>query len=765
MKLIQKGHGDLYQNGALQIPHTKVKVIPPGPKTAEFAASLIGINARDSFLMALDNALSTTKLIKAGTLKTLGAAKRIHTMTGEIVNTIDEKVSEETLYLVDSSIELPKQAWVESLEIAGDMKQEILDIEKRMRKISIEYGEEVRVAMVSGSKQIFHDWKRELNLMSSNLQEGVREYDKRVVTASRKRFIDWWEAGGHGREQVLEAGKKVDSFLSGKGESLSQHGQISGRQTDQLLTQLGESFEAQTKSLGESFSQRLLQASENFNDWSEQKAKQHFQSSQNYIQGYIELPKKMAEIAKDQGKSFKYFSTAFSKSNDYRRSLNDKLSVVWNEYSQNAGNEIAKSFENAKNELTENSSSIGYTFGAVKSLSWLARLVFWDLLLKPFGNIALQAAGYLTVNGVIFPSMLVIGEAGATTIVATKLVMNLAEGTYEIVSPSVKASFASIFAFFEYTGGKVASGILMVPSKPIEYGLKLTGEVGGFGSQILGKLSGKLIQGTSLIGGVILKGSGKLLRAPSYILSPVPDLTLKTAAGVQSIGNEAQAKVVHGLGYIGSHILKWPGYGVAGIIAGGGIATGYAIEASSKFAGHTAAAGVRYIGVPALTLGVPASVASVGVLTGSVGAGIGATSYVTGKLAAGATLVFGNSLAAATTVVGVSTSAVTGAAVTAYEFGKALTVPAAYTLGSGIVMSYGMLVHLGAQSLLAVSDAAYLVLSLEGPRWVIYAVTGKLGKGKDLKPGTVLDLEKMQSHGEEFKVVPTSTDQMSAILE
>jgi hypothetical protein len=74
-------------------------------------------------------------------------------------------------------------------------------------------------------------------------------------------------------------------------------------------------------------------------------------------------------------------------------------------------------------------------------------------------------------------------------------------------------------------------------------------------------------------------------------------------------------------------------------------------------------------------------------------------------------------------------------------------------------------VHLGAHSVLAVSDASYLVLSLEGPRWVIYAVQGKLGTGEDLKPGTVLDLKKMQEQGEVFYNVPVSDQEMGSVVE
>ena len=82
-----------------------------------------------------------------------------------------------------------------------------------------------------------------------------------------------------------------------------------------------------------------------------------------------------------------------------------------------------------------------------------------------------------------------------------------------------------------------------------------------------------------------------------------------------------------------------------------------------------------------------------------------------------------------------------------------------------MVLGYGTISHLAAHSVLAVSDAAYLVLSLEGPRWVIYAVQGNLGKGADLPPGAVLDLKKMQQAGEEIRYLPVSQEEMNAVVQ
>jgi hypothetical protein len=82
-----------------------------------------------------------------------------------------------------------------------------------------------------------------------------------------------------------------------------------------------------------------------------------------------------------------------------------------------------------------------------------------------------------------------------------------------------------------------------------------------------------------------------------------------------------------------------------------------------------------------------------------------------------------------------------------------------------MVLSYGTMAHLGAHTILAASDFSYLVLSLEGPRWVIYAMRGKLGKGEDLVPGTMLDLKTMQEAGEEIYNLPVSNEEMKSVVE
>ena len=174
---------------------------------------------------------------------------------------------------------------------------------------------------------------------------------------------------------------------------------------------------------------------------------------------------------------------------------------------------------------------------------------------------------------------------------------------------------------------------------------------------------------------------------------------------------------------------------------------------------------MQYIGVPLAAAGVTVGAASVGVVAGTTGAVTGSTVYISGEATSVTTKAFGNIIAGTTVVAGTTASVAAGATVGAYELSKAIVVPAGYELGGGIVLGYGTTSQLAAHSVLAVSDASYLVLSLEGPRWVIYSVTGNLGNGDDLPPGTILSLETMQESGEEFKYLPVSDEEMRSVIE
>ncbi len=209
----------------------------------------------------------------------------------------------------------------------------------------------------------------------------------------------------------------------------------------------------------------------------------------------------------------------------------------------------------------------------------------------------------------------------------------------------------------------------------------------------------------------------------------------------------------------------------AGGLAAGTVASGATYVAGKAAAGATAGGGyaagktVQYVAAPLSAVGVVAAGPAVGVVAGTATAAAGVGVAAAGVAGEAATRVAGTATAATVGVGGSVVSVAAGAALGTYELAKAVIVPAGYNLGAGMVLSYGAITQLGAQTVLAVSDASYMVLSLEGPRWALYAVKGGVDNGENIPVGAVLDLKAMQKAGETFYAVPASEEEVKRVVE
>lgn len=211
-------------------------------------------------------------------------------------------------------------------------------------------------------------------------------------------------------------------------------------------------------------------------------------------------------------------------------------------------------------------------------------------------------------------------------------------------------------------------------------------------------------------------------------------------------------------------------------LAGGELVVGSAATAGAYGVGKTAAAAtagggylagktVQYVGAPLSTVGIAAGGSTVGLVAGATTAVTGVGVAAAGVAGEAVTQVAGTAAAGTVLVGGTVASVTAGTALGTYELTKAVVVPAGYELGSGLVLGYGTLSQLGAQSVLVVADASYMVLSLEGPNWVLYAVSGKLDNGENIPTGAMLDLEAMQQAGETFTAVPVSAAEMQRLVD
>lgn len=221
-------------------------------------------------------------------------------------------------------------------------------------------------------------------------------------------------------------------------------------------------------------------------------------------------------------------------------------------------------------------------------------------------------------------------------------------------------------------------------------------------------------------------------------------------AGADLIGSE----VLAGSSYVGSKVGS-------AFVKGGGKVAAVTVQGG----GYVGSKGLYYIGVPVAMTGVTVGGTAVGTVYGAGEAAAGAALYIGGEAAQVASHVASATSAGVILVGGTVGSAAVGGGLAVYEMGKSIVVPTGYTVGAGVVLGYSSMTHLAAHSVLAVSDAAYLVLSMEGPRWVIYAVKGNTGKGENLQPGAVLDLEQMRKHGEELHYVPASQEEIKKVIE
>ena len=392
---------------------------------------------------------------------------------------------------------------------------------------------------------------------------------------------------------------------------------------------------------------------------------------------------------------------------------------------------VSGSFKNAGKELTD-SSTTGLSFAVLRSLRRVLQGILWDATIEPLTKMTAASVGYIGVNYLAFPSMVVVREGVSTTKLAVEVTWNTAKGGYDLVAPTGIAAVAGVYGLVDFTASHAVAGA----------------------TAVVGTTAGVAEAGASKAAGVAVKGAGYAAAGATAAVG--------TVAGVAETGVSKIAGVA----------VKAASYPIAGATAAVGTIAGVGEAGLSKVSsivikssGYAAGKGVQYIGVPLVSAGIVVGGGTIGTAVGGVGAASGGTLFIAGEASSATAQVLGNTIAGTTLVGGTAVSAAGGTAYGVYELSKAVIVPTGYEVGSGIVLGYGTLSHLGAHTILAVSDCSYMVLSLEGPRWVLYAIKGNTGNGEDLPVGAVVDLKEMQKSGEDIYNLPLSDEKMKEIVD
>ncbi len=452
-----------------------------------------------------------------------------------------------------------------------------------------------------------------------------------------------------------------------------------------------------------------------------------------FVRGYVAVPSKMKKRAGEMGDSLTdaKFVGIVKESNETRKEWSKPSVDLMTDTVKNYTSDVSGSFKKAGQELSD-SSTTGLSLAVLKSLRWVLQGILWDATIEPVTKMTAASVGYIGVNFVAFPSMVVVREGVATTKLAVEVSWNTAKMGYDIVAPTGVAAVAGVYGLLDFTGSHAVAG-----------GAAVVGPVAGIGEAGLSKAGGAVVKGGGYVAAGATAAAGTIAGAGEVVLSKPAGVAV-AAGGYVVSGATAVAGTVAGVGEAGLSQ-------VSGVVI--------------KGAGYAAGKGVQYIGVPLASAGIAVGGGTVGTVVGGVGIASGGALLVAGEAGGATTQVFGNTIAGTTLVAGTAASTAGGAAYGVYELSKAVVVPAGYELGGGIVLSYGTMSQLGAQTILAVSDCSYMVLSLEGPRWVLYAVKGKKDTGEDLPVGAVVDLKKMQETGEEIIYLPVSDQEMKKVVD
>lgn len=633
-KLVVEGHSSLYNNGAFEVPNTKIKLIPPAPDAFTLASELAGVRGPQAFEKSIKNAAESVTIIADGTNKSYELFKGIQVISKDAADAIDHTMTEGGKTLVYKSSELGKAIVGRSWDTSKDLIRG--DAGLTVVQASRAGGDKIVAGAAASGEQI-----------AAESSSGGKKIAKGSVSGGKEIIADGAVAG--------------DKIVSGSIDLAKEMSAGSIDRSGKALDYGGTRF----------------------------------------VKGYAAVPKDVTRRIERTGTNIRGLSLIdiLGEENEWRKEWSQKTVDLLGGTISGYGTDATSSFKKAGKELGENYRTQGVSLSVLKSIRWVLQGLLWDATVEPLAKTTGAALGYLSVNMLAFPTVVLVKEGVATTHLAVQVTLDTAKTGYDIVAPTAIAAVAGVYAAADMTASHTAAAA----------------------TAVAGPVTGYTTKGVAAVAGVTVISGG-------YVAG-------KSVEG----GGYVAGKSVEGAGYVAGKTVKGGGY----------------------VAGKT----VQYVAIPLASAGITVGGGAIGTAVGVTGAVTGGTVVVTGEASSAATNVFGNVLGGTTLAAGTAVSTAGGAAYGVYELSKAVIVPTGYELGGGIVLSYETLSQLSAHTILAVSDCAYMVLSLEGPRWVLYAVKGNTGKGDDLPVGAVVDLKKMKEQGEEIYNLPVSDEEMKKIVE
>ena len=323
-KLVVEGHLSLYNNGAFQVPHTSIRLIPPGPSAFELAMELTGIRARRSFLLSLKRARESVYIVSEGATLTWRVGKGMHEATGHAAEEIQQLSRRNSTVLISRAAARSKdiigKSWEFSKETAADFDRFGIELTEDAQV----RGDAIQQTMQNQGTSLVHDSQ----YTAAELARGSRERSAAAMSSGVQSFVEGYAT--------------IPSTIKRRGQAI-------GERLEQL----------------------------NF-----------------------------ADIAKEE----------YQQRGQWSKRMTDLIGRTVTQYPS----DVANSLKQAGKELSDYETS-GISLAALRSLRWVLQGLLWDAAIEPVGKISGASLGYLGVNSVAFPAMVVMRESTATTELAIQV--------------------------------------------------------------------------------------------------------------------------------------------------------------------------------------------------------------------------------------------------------------------------------------------------------------------------------------------------------
>lgn len=392
-KLIREGHKSLYKNGALKVPHTRVKLIAPGPDAIEFGLGLVKINARQSLLMALNDVTSSYDFMKIGVAKSLKGAEVVYKTGADISKKVHDQTIKDSVYLVKKSAKLPENSIRSSIKLNRKIVKEMRELARRTDEATSKFGEKSRreflfssnVAAVRIKKKTFEVIK-ELNETSSSIQQDTRtfgdQFNREMKESAAETYDNYWIGGSLADEAVQKFGSDSDEILGKLGDEADAGLFMAGLVSDKNMWKGGDwSGEA------------LRNFSRYVSKGTEKQAGDDLEMARDiFVQGYLTFPEKLKDrISSYKEKNLEVFKEGTVFPNEFREKYSEKSAYLISSGIEEVGEDFNFSLEKAGREATEGTSTWGMSLGLLKSLTWLTKALVWDAVIKPVGKLGAGA--------------------------------------------------------------------------------------------------------------------------------------------------------------------------------------------------------------------------------------------------------------------------------------------------------------------------------------------------------------------------------------